>query len=73
MAKEGCDSGEALGCHKLGLFYETGRFVPKDPKLSAYYYKKACELRPSTFQSDCTDAERVSAEKKVVGPDGGDS
>ena len=44
LSKKACDSGDAGGCHNLGLVYEEGQGVRQDFSTAKQYYGKACDL-----------------------------
>jgi TPR repeat protein len=39
-----CDAGAADRCRRLGVTYEFGRGVPKEPKTAIAWYEHACDL-----------------------------
>lgn len=43
-----CEQGDAVWCHKLGLWYEYGLGAPKSMRKAAKYYRKACNGGIST-------------------------
>ena len=42
--KKACELGSGEGCAYLGMAYEDGISVKKDPSKAADYYQKACKL-----------------------------
>ncbi|MBU1240148.1 hypothetical protein KKF84_15855 [Myxococcota bacterium] len=42
--RDSCNRGFAKGCHQLGIAYDTGNGVKKDPAMRQKYYSKACKL-----------------------------
>jgi len=43
-----CEGGYAPSCNGLGLLYEAGRGVTKDPEAAVALYRRACEADGST-------------------------
>ena len=52
LYKKGCDGGDYVGCSNLGMFYDFGKGVEKNPTRAKELYKKACDggsMRGCTF------------------------
>jgi TPR repeat protein len=50
--KNGCDSGDVEGCHKMGLLYWNGYGpIPSDKHRGLGFFDRACSLNPAL----CTD------------------
>jgi TPR repeat protein len=43
-----CDAGAGDRCRRLGVSYEFGQGVAKDPKASVGWYERSCELKNAT-------------------------
>ena len=43
LQRAACDAGEAMGCHNLGVAYDTGEGVERDHEKAVALYTRACE------------------------------
>jgi TPR repeat protein len=59
-----CKNGSSASCFILGYAHRNGKSLPRDPELTASYYKRACELDPkSRYCKELRDWEMVTRQK----------
>jgi len=67
LYQQGCDGGNFPGCTNVGVFYEVGQGVTKDPSRAAMFYLKACDGDHADGCQDLADLYRdgtgVTADK----------
>lgn len=75
-----CQGGYAPSCNGLGVLYEAGRGVPKDPVVAVELFRRACSANGSTgcqhlasalragrgVKKDVAAAERAEARGKCL-------
>ncbi|MFO0606405.1 MAG: SEL1-like repeat protein [Polyangiales bacterium] len=52
FARRGCDGRDGTSCNQLGLLYEDGLGVVRNPNRAAQYYEQACDLGMQTACSN---------------------
>lgn len=61
LFRQGCDGGEARGCHLLGRAYQRGGVVPADPAGAAELFLEACVRGEAAA---CADRAEIALEAR---------
>ena len=54
--KQACDAGIGPACYEVGLLYESGTTVPRDPVKALTFYQQACAAK---HEAACERAKRL--------------